>query len=106
MIEILKDYMTPREGRPPAHARADRARQGSDQPIGEGPRSPRSSLDRGHRSSATAADLEAMRARAWHHYGVAALAIADITDAWLRQALINEATRRWGPRKHGDRHGR
>ncbi len=46
-----------------------------------------------------------MRRRAWHQHGVAALAIDDITDAWLRQALINEATRRWGPRNGGRRHG-
>jgi hypothetical protein len=70
------------------------------------PLPPRSSLDRGARSPASAAELEAMRARAWHQHGVAALAIDDISDAWLRQALINEATRRWGPRKHGGRHGR
>ncbi len=69
------------------------------------PRPPRSSLDRG-RSTASDADLEAMRAAAWHRHGVAALAITDITDAWLRQALINEATRRWGRRKGGHGHGR
>jgi hypothetical protein len=103
MIEILKDYTSRIEGRPPACARQDRA--GHAQPIGGGPRSPRSSLDRGTRSPATSAELDALRARAWHQHGVAALAIADITDAWLRQALINEATRRWGARKDGDRHG-
>ena len=43
-----------------------------------------------------------MRAAAWHRHGIAALAIHDITDAWLRQALSNEATRRWGPRHKGD----
>lgn len=66
-----------------------------------GPRPPRSSLDRSS-SVASDADLEAMRAAAWHRHGVAALAITDITDAWLRQALINEATRRWGRRHKGD----
>lgn len=66
-----------------------------------GPRPPRSSLDRG-RSTTTGTDLEAMRAAAWHRHGVAALAVTDITDAWLRQALINEATRRWGRRHKGD----
>lgn len=104
MIEILKDNMTPIEGHPPAYAREVRTAQG--QPIGGGPRSPRSSLDRGHRSPATGADLDALRARAWHQHGVAAIAIDDIADAWLRQALINEATRRWGPRTNGGRHGR
>lgn len=61
------------------------------------PRSPLGCL----RSPTNAPELEAMRARAWHQHGVAALAIADIPDAWLRQALVNEATRRWGPRKEG-----
>ncbi|MCC7495820.1 MAG: hypothetical protein IT204_25940 [Fimbriimonadaceae bacterium] len=68
------------------------------------PSTPRSALGRAN-SPTSAAELEAMRAPAWHQHGVAALAIADIPDAWLRQALINEATRRWGPRKHGARHG-
>jgi hypothetical protein len=47
-----------------------------------------------------------MRAAAWHQHGVAALSTADITDPWLRQALTNEATRRWGPRNGGQHHGR
>ena len=69
------------------------------------PRPPRSSLDLG-RSPPTDRDLDGMRAAAWHQHGVAALAIHDITDPWLRQAVINEATRRWGSRRTGDRHGR
>ena len=64
------------------------------------PRPPRSSLHRAATPASTA-DLEAMRAAAWHRHGVAALAITDITDAWLRQALVNEATRRWGRRREG-----
>lgn len=68
------------------------------------PSMPRSPLGR-TTSSTTASELEAMRARAWHEHGVAALVIADLADAWLRQALINEATRRWGPRTNGGRHG-
>jgi hypothetical protein len=70
------------------------------------PRPPRSCLDRGTRSPMDDRDLDGMRAAAWHRHGVAALAIHDITDPWLRQAVINEATRRWGPRSTGDRHGR
>jgi hypothetical protein len=70
------------------------------------PRSPRSSLDRGTRGPTTSTDLDAMRAAAWHRHGIAALAIDDITDTWLRQALINEATRRWGRRNGGHGHGR
>jgi hypothetical protein len=47
-----------------------------------------------------------MRARAWHEHGVAALWVGDITDPWLRQAITNEAMRRWGPRHGGKTHGR
>ncbi len=65
------------------------------------PRPPRSSLNHGTRSSSSPADLEAMRAAAWHRHGVAALAINDIADTWLRQALVNEATRRCGRRREG-----
>jgi len=46
-----------------------------------------------------------MRAAAWHSHGVAALPIQDITDPWLRQAITNEATRRWGRRKEGHADG-
>jgi hypothetical protein len=49
--------------------------------------------------------MERMRAAAWHRHGVAALSVLDITDPWLRQAIINEATRRWGARKAGGYHG-
>lgn len=67
------------------------------------PRPPRSCLDRA-RSTTSTSEMDAMRRRAWREQGVASLAIEDITDPWLRQALINEATRRWGPRD-GGRHG-
>jgi hypothetical protein len=66
------------------------------------PRPPRSSLDMA-RSPSTPGDIDAMRARAWHQHGVAALPIEDITDPWLRQAVTNEANRRWG-RRHGGHH--
>ena len=69
------------------------------------PQPPRSSLDLA-RSPATAADLDAMRARAWHEHRVAAIPVEDITDPWLRQAITNEATRRWGRRKEGQADGR
>lgn len=68
------------------------------------PRPPRSSLDLA-RSPTTSLDIDTMRRRAWHEQGVAALPVADITDPWLRQAVTNEATRRWGPRRAGDHHG-
>jgi len=48
------------------------------------PLPPRSCLDRGTRSPTTDSEVNAMRAAAWHRHGVAALAVADITDAWLR----------------------
>jgi len=47
-----------------------------------------------------------MRAAAWHQYGVAALPVADIIDDWLRQAITNEANRRWGQRHGENHHGR
>ncbi|WP_270935605.1 hypothetical protein [Falsiroseomonas oryzae] len=47
-----------------------------------------------------------MRRRVWREQGIALLAIDDISDSWLRQALINEATRRWGPRQQETTHGR
>lgn len=53
------------------------------------------------RSPSTAGDLDAMRAAAWHRDGIAALPIQDIVDPWLRQAITNEANRRWG-RRQGD----
>ena len=70
------------------------------------PLAPRSCLNRGTRSPTSDAELSAMRAAAWHRHGVAALAIHDIADPWLRQAVINEATRRWGPRNGGHDDGR
>lgn len=95
----------------PSTALADRARHarrevGPTGAIPGAPLRPRSCLDRGARSPATEAELGAMRAAAWHRHGVAALAIHDIADPWLRQAIINEATRRWGPRNEGQTNGR
>ena len=51
-------------------------------------------------------EIDTMRRRAWHEQGVAALPVADITDPWLRQAIQNEAVRRWGPRPQEKTHGR
>jgi hypothetical protein len=62
-------------------------------------------LDR-TRSATTAPEMDSMRRRAWHEQGIAAVQVADITDPWLRQALINEATRRWGRRCNGGSHDR
>ena len=71
----------------------------------DAPQPPRSCLDLA-RSPTTAMDLDAMRAAAWHRHGVAALAVEDIADPWLRQAITNEANRRWGRRNGENHHGR
>lgn len=42
--------------------------------------------------------LEALRARAWAEQGVVVLNPDEIGDDWLRQAVRNEAARRWGKR--------
>jgi hypothetical protein len=46
-----------------------------------------------------------MRRRVWHEQGVATFAIEEVSEPWLRQAITNEADRRWGQRKGGGRHG-
>ncbi|PHK93855.1 hypothetical protein CR162_16425 [Pseudoroseomonas rhizosphaerae] len=73
--------------------------------LPDAPRPPRSCLDLA-RSPTSALDLDAMRAAAWHRHGVVALSVEDIADPWLRQAIANEANRRWGRRDGGTRHGR
>jgi hypothetical protein len=69
------------------------------------PQPPRSSLDLA-RSPSSVSDLDPMRAAAGHRQGVAALPIHDIADPWLRQAITNEANRRWGRRQGGHGYGR
>jgi hypothetical protein len=69
------------------------------------PRPPRSCVDMA-RSPTTAVEIDAMRRRAWQEQGIAVLPLADITDDWLRQAITNEANRRWGRRKGENHHGR
>jgi len=46
-----------------------------------------------------------MRRRVWHEQGVATFTIEEVSEPWLRQAITNEADRRWGQRKGGGRHG-
>jgi len=58
------------------------------------------------RSPTTETELHALRAAAWHQHGVAALAVDEIADPWLRQAITNEANRCWGRREEGNTHGR
>ena len=47
---------------------------------------------------ASKAELEALRQRAWVERKVVVLYVDEISDDWLRQALVNEATKRWGRR--------
>lgn len=42
------------------------------------------------------AELHVMRRRAWREQGIITLSISAIDDPWLRQAVINEATRLYG----------
>ena len=41
-------------------------------------------------------DLFAMRRAAWRKQGIVVVRLADVRDDWIRQALINEATRLYG----------
>ena len=50
------------------------------------------------RQAGTESELEAMRRAAWLGQGVIAVRPDDITDVWLRQALINFAEARYGKR--------
>ncbi|PZW38711.1 hypothetical protein C8P66_1345 [Humitalea rosea] len=67
---------------------------------------PRSCLDRGTCSATTTPEMEMLRRRVWQQQGVVSLHLEDITDPWLRQAIQNEAVRRWGPRQQENNHGR
>ena len=73
--------------------------------LSGGPATTRCSLDR-ERSPTSEAELDEMRRHVWRQQGVISLRIEDITDPWLRQAVTNEATRRWGPRQQEMNHGR
>ncbi len=55
-------------------------------------------------SMATA--MDSMQRRAWHQQGVATFNVNEISDPWLRQAIINEAVHRWGQRGEARRKGR
>ena len=60
--------------------------------------SPKSSLARHVPSSTAAEELDAMRLRAWRYQGVVVLKPEEIIDPWVRQVLINEAVKPYGPR--------
>lgn len=46
----------------------------------------------------TAQGLETLRSQCWHEKGIVVLNVEEVADDWLRQALKNEATKRWGKR--------
>jgi hypothetical protein len=50
------------------------------------------------RNNAVPKELEALRQRAWRQQGVIVLWPDEIRDGWVKQALIEEAIRRCGPR--------
>jgi hypothetical protein len=63
---------------------------------------PRGSLER-HlpRSLASEDELFVMRRAAWKKQGIVVVNPADVRDALIRQALINEAIRLYGQREGG-----
>ena len=67
---------------------------------------PRSCFDHDMRSLTTTPEMEALRRWVWREQSVASLAVEDIADPWLRQAVLNEAARRRRPRNAGLGHGR
>jgi len=44
-----------------------------------------------------------LKKRAWLEFGLIVLAPGEITDEWLRQGLVNEATKRHGTRREDGR---
>ena len=50
--------------------------------------------------------MDSMQRRAWHEQGVATFKVDEISDPWLRQAIINEAVHRWGQRSGARGKGR
>ena len=67
------------------------------------PAAPRSPLGRHVRSEVSPLDLQDMRKRAWQQQGIVVLQPEEVGDDWLRQALINEAVRRYGRRRESGR---
>ena len=67
------------------------------------PAAPRSPLGRHVRSEPSPLELEDMRKLAWQQQGVVVLQPDEVVDPWLRQALVNEAERRYGRRREGGR---
>ena len=67
------------------------------------PAAPRSPLGRHVHSEPSPLELEDMRKRAWQQQGVVVLLPEEVIDPWLRQALVNEAERRYGRRRDSRR---
>ena len=67
------------------------------------PAAPRSQLARHVRSEPSPLELEDMRKLAWQQQGVVVLQPEEVVDQWLRQALVNEAERRYGRRRESGR---
>ena len=67
------------------------------------PAGPLSPLARHVRSEASPLELQDMRKRAWQQQGVVVLQPEEVGDDWLRQALVNEAERRYGRRRESGR---
>lgn len=68
-------------------------------PPVDGPRIPSSLGRHAGRTPATDDDLHRLHKAAWHHRGALSLKVDDIRDDWLRQALINLGTDRYGTRQ-------
>ena len=67
------------------------------------PAAPRNPLARHVRSEVSPLELQDMRRRAWQQQGVVVLTPEEVGDSWLRQALVNEAVRRYGRRRESAR---
>jgi hypothetical protein len=67
------------------------------------PAASRSPLARHVRSEASPLELQEMRKHAWQQQGVVVLQPEEVGDDWLRQALVNEAERRYGRRRESGR---
>lgn len=64
-----------------------------------GPRQPESYLGRhAARPPMSAEEFAALRSRAWTERGIILISIDEVLDDWLRQALVNLATKLFGRR--------
>lgn len=57
-----------------------------------------SSLRRAPNQPTGESTMEEMRKKAWREQGVVVIRPEEILDEWTRQALVNEATKRYGAR--------